>query len=79
MAEATRMGEADVLEKLRRLRPDERMEVIDFMDFLAQRRDRSRKWIEFDEWAMDLAKKKGFHDLTGDDVAEIVCDTRTNG
>ena len=78
MAEMTSMGEAGVLEKLRRLRPDERMEVIDFMDFLAQRRDRSRKWIEFDEWAMDLAKRKGFHDLTEDDVAKIVSDLRAS-
>ncbi len=76
MAEMTDIGEAVVLEKLRRLRPEDRMEVIDFMDFLAHR-DRARRWEEFDQWAVNLAKAKGFQNLTEEDVARIVNDCRS--
>jgi hypothetical protein len=33
--------------------------------------------LEFDEWAMNLAKEKGFSHLTEEDVAQIVCDFRS--
>ena len=65
-----------VLEKYRRLPPQEQKEVVDFMDFLAQR-DRARGWMEFDAWAMDLARAKGFESLSEDDVARIVSDFRS--
>ena len=32
--------------------------------------------LEFDEWATNLAKEKGFHHLTEEDVARIVSDFR---
>jgi len=39
-------------------------------------REKSERWIEFDEWAMNLAKEKGFAHLTEQEVAEIVGDLR---
>lgn len=60
-----------ILEKVRSL-PSERLtELLDFIEFLRQREER-RSWIELDEWAMNLAKEKGFSHLTEKDVAKIV-------
>jgi len=60
-----------VIEKLRSLPPELLSEVLDFIEFLEQR-SKEKKWIEFDEWAMNLAREKGFNNLTEEDVAEIV-------
>jgi hypothetical protein len=60
-----------LLEKVRQLPPEQLQEVLDFIEFL-QQRERRRPWISFDEWAMNLAKEKGFQHLTEDDVAQIV-------
>jgi len=67
-----------ILEKVRRFPSERIQEILDFIEFLEQR-ERQRGWIGFDEWAMDLAKEKGFHQLTEEDVASIVKEHRRNG
>ena len=76
MEQAKELNEEIILGKFRQLSPDERKEAIDFLDFLTYRGN-ARKWIEFDEWALDLAKDKGFSNLTEKDVARIVNDFRS--
>jgi len=49
---------------------------MDFLDFLSSG-GKAKEWLEFDEWALNLAKKKGFDRLTEDDVANIVSDLRS--
>jgi len=68
-------GEA-ILGRFRQLSPDERKEALDFLDFLAYRGN-VRRWIEFDGWALNLAKDRGFSNLTEEDVARIVDDFRS--
>ncbi len=60
-----------ILEKIRKLSLERLQEVLDFIEFLEQK-EKGRKWMEFDEWAMNLAKEKGFYHLTEDDIANIV-------
>ena len=60
-----------VLDKVRELPPERISELLDFIEFLKQREEK-QSWIEFDEWAMNLAKAKGFNHLTEEDVAKIV-------
>jgi len=74
--QAKKFDEEVILDKFRQLSPDERKEALDFLDFLACRGD-ARKWIEFDQWALNIAKEKGFSNLTEDDVARIVIDFRS--
>lgn len=50
--------------------------TVDFLDFLSSG-GKAKEWLEFDEWALNLAKKKGFDRLTEDDVARIVSDLRS--
>jgi hypothetical protein len=69
-------NEKAIVEKLRGLPPDKRKEVLDFVDFLASR-GKVEKWLEFDEWAMNLAKAKGFSKLKDEDIAQIVDDLRS--
>ncbi len=63
--------EQRIIDKLRALPPERVEEVLDFVEFVEQRVQRER-WISFDEWAMNLARKRGFNHLTEDDVAQIV-------
>ena len=49
-------------------------EIYDFIEFLKWRRE--KKEIEFDEWAINLAKEKGFDHLTEEDVIKIVKECR---
>jgi len=67
-----------VIEKLRSLPPELLSEVLDFIEFLEQR-SKEKKWIEFDEWAINLAREKGFNHLTEEDVAETVKAYRREG
>ena len=60
-----------ILEQIRSLPPERIEEVLTFIEFI-EHREKRKTWIEFDEWAMNLAKEKGFHNLTEEDVAEIV-------
>ncbi len=67
-----------ILDKLRSLPPEQVEEVLDFVEFIQQRVKR-QQWISFDQWAMNLAKERGFHHLTEEDVAQIVKTHRKEG
>jgi len=75
MAQASELEERVILEKLRGLSSERKQEVLDFLEFL-ELREKSKAWLEFDEWAINLAKEKGFDHLTEEDVARIVSDFR---
>ena len=75
MGEAKKLSEEIILEKLRKLPSERKREILDFVEFL-ESREKSERWVEFDEWAMNLAKEKGFTHLTDQEVAEIVGDLR---
>ena len=68
--------EGIVIEKFRRLSKEKKEAVLDFLEFL-ESREKVKRWLEFDEWAINLAKQKGFYQLTDDDVARIVSDFRS--
>jgi len=70
--------EKKILNAFRGLSPEKKQEVIDFIEFI-ESRDQLIKWIEFDEWALNLAKEKGFNHLTEDEVAQIVKAHRSAG
>ena len=65
-----------ILGKLRKLSSERKQEVLDFLEFLEER-EKAKGWLEFDEWAMNLAKERGFSYLTEGDVAKIVSDLRS--
>jgi hypothetical protein len=73
--ETEKLNEGMILEKLRKLPSERRKEVLDFLEFM-ELREKSKDWIEFDEWAVNLAKEKGFSHLTEDDISSIVNDFR---
>ena len=53
------------------------VEVLDFAKFLRwQDLVEAREIIEFDAWAENLAKEKGFTHLSEEDVAQIVHELR---
>ena len=65
-----------VVGKFRRLSQEKKEEVLDFLEFL-EFREKAKGWFEFDEWAINLAKEKGFFHLNEEDVARIVSDFRS--
>ncbi|HWP91836.1 MAG TPA: hypothetical protein VNN20_06530 [Thermodesulfobacteriota bacterium] len=71
MGRAEKNLEKKVLDAFRKLSPEKKQEVLDLIEFI-ESKDRVTKWIEFDEWAVNLAKEKGFNHLTEEDVAQIV-------
>jgi hypothetical protein len=75
MSQAEDLKEEAILEKLRRLSLDKKREILDFLEFL-ETREKAKEWLEFDEWAINLAREKGFANLTEGDVARIVSDFR---
>jgi len=75
MAQTRNWKEEVILEKIRRLSAERKKEVLDFLEFL-EYREGAMSGLEFDEWAANLAKEKGFHHLTEEDVARIVSDFR---
>ena len=75
MAKATKRDEEIVLQKFRSLSAERRQEAIDLLDFLSG--EKGKDWLEFDEWALNLAKEKGFDRLTENDIARIVDDFRS--
>jgi len=75
MSQAEKLKEEVILERLRKLSSDKRQEILDFLEFL-ETREKTKEWLEFDEWAINLAKEKGFANLTEGDVAQIVSDFR---
>lgn len=76
MAKATKRDEEIVLEKFRSLSAKRKQEVIDLLDLMASG-ERAENWLEFDEWALNLAKERGFNRLTEEDVARIMSDFRS--
>jgi hypothetical protein len=68
--------EEKIIRTFRSLSPDKKREAIDYLDFLASEK-KAKDWVEFDEWAVNLAKKKGFDRLTEEDVARIVAGLRS--
>ena len=66
-----------VMERFRRLSQEKKEVVLDFLEFL-ESREKVKSWLEFDEWAINLAKQKGFNQLTDDDVVRIVSDFRSS-
>lgn len=75
MAQAGELKEEVILEKLRSLSSERKQEILDFLEFL-ELREKTKGWLEFDEWAINLAKEKGFAHLTEEDVAQIISDFR---
>ena len=76
MAPLSGIEDERLLEKFRDLSDVKKQELIDFLDFLAAR-EKATQWIDFDVWALNIAKTKGFSDLSEEDVARIVNDFRT--
>ncbi len=74
------MSEKDVKQLLtiiERLPEDKVTEVLDFAQFLVwQETARSQAKRPIEIWAEALAQEKGFANLTEDDVAKIVHETR---
>jgi len=62
---------SSIKKEIDKLPPDMLKEVLDFIEFLKQK-DKRKEWVEFDEWAANLAKEKGFYNLTEKDISEIV-------
>lgn len=75
MSQARELMEESLLQRLRRLPSERRRELLDFLEFL-ESREQAQGWLEFDEWAVNLAKEKGFAHLTEEDVSRIVSDFR---
>jgi len=75
MAKTEQLKDEVILEKLRKLSSDKKREILDFLEFL-ETREGAKGWLEFDEWAVNLAKEKGFVNLTEGDIARIVSDFR---
>ena len=76
MAKARKSDEEIFLEKFRSLSAKRKQEAIDLLDLLASGK-KAKDWLEFDEWALNVAKEKGFNHLTEKDVARIVSDFRS--
>jgi hypothetical protein len=66
-----------VLQAVRGLPSQKIQEIIEYADFLRWKETKEAKEIvEFDEWALNLAREKGFGQLSEDDVASIVHECR---
>ena len=76
MSPTRELDEEVILAKFRKLSSESKQEVLDFLEFL-ESRERAKGWLEFDAWAVNLAKEKGFAHLTEEDVARIVSDFRS--
>jgi len=75
MSKAEQLKDEAILEKLRKLSSDKKREILDFLEFL-ETREKAKEWLEFDEWAVNLAKERGFVNLTQGDIAQILSDFR---
>ncbi len=62
---------------VKRLPPAKRRELWDYAQFLQwQSQQKARDLVDFDAWALNLAKKRGFDRLTEQDVLAIVQECR---
>ena len=59
MAKAINRDEEKIIRSFRSLSPEKKCKAIDYLDLLASG-TKAKDWVAFDEWAMNLAKKKGF-------------------
>jgi len=66
-----------IKKEIDKLPPELAQEVLDFIEFLKQKEE-TKTWVEFDEWALNLAKAKKFSNLTEKEVANIVKSFREN-
>jgi len=64
-----------IKKEIDKLPPELVKEVWNFIEFLIQKEKR-KKWIEFDEWMVNLAKERGFSHLTEEDISKIVTSYR---
>jgi hypothetical protein len=76
VAKSMNKDEEKIIRSFRSLSPDKKRKAIDYLDLLAAGK-KAEDWVEFDEWAVNLAKKKDFDRLTEEDVARIVSDFRS--
>ncbi len=76
MAKVTNRDEEIIIRSFRALSPNKKRKAIDYLDLLASGK-KAKDSVEFDEWAINLAKQKGFDRLTEEDVARIVTDFRS--
>ncbi len=67
-----------IIEKMRKLSRERLQEILDFIEFI-EKKEKEKGWIEFDEWAINLAKEKGFYNLTEEDILNIVKEYRRSG
>ena len=58
MSKTEQLKDEVILEKLRKLSWDKTREILDFLEFL-ETREKAKGWLEFDEWAVNLARRKG--------------------
>lgn len=66
-----------IMEEVETLSEESISQVIQFIDFLKWREARKEREIaEFDAWALNLAREKGFAHLTEEDVTRIVHEYR---
>ena len=65
-----------IIEKYRKLPPNKKQELLGFLESL-ESGETVRDWMEFDAWALNLAREKGFAQLTEADIASIVSDLRS--
>jgi hypothetical protein len=76
VAKAINRDEEKIIRSFRSLSPTKKRQAVDYLDLLASGKT-AKAWVEFDAWAINLAKKKHFDRLTEDDVARIVSDLRS--
>jgi len=60
-----------IKKEIDKLPPEMAREIQDFIEFFKEKQIK-KEWIEFDEWAVNLAKQKGFSNLTEKDISKIV-------
>ena len=69
--------EDQVVRAVRDLPPQKIQEIIEYADFLRWKETKAAKEVVgFDEWALNLAREKGFDRLSEKDVAMIVHEYR---
>lgn len=62
---------------IKRLPSDKAQELIDFANYLRwQEEKKTREVVEYDEWAINLAREKGFDYLTEKDILKIIEECR---
>ncbi len=62
---------------VKQLSPEKQQELLDYAQFLQwQSQRKQRGLVSFDAWALNLAKKRGFDQLTEDEVLAIVQECR---